>query len=403
MKKRKAMYKLVDIINILKFGLENRDKFGDSEKKIQLKDLKVLNENTLCCLFYPYSTNSIDVKVEIGAIMGFFSGFFKGDEFDGVSFAYYAVRAFDKSDKEILYAISSKDTAELIGKGNSIDWLKSTIFQENTDDYRLSQAKRIISEIENSLREIVKKVLNSNFGHDWWNKALDNKLGDAVKKTYLEQFGVEDADGDILINYTYTLQLKKIISTHWKLFKKYFDTPTTFEKQMDELNIIRREEAHNRFISDDYLEKLKLLHEKLLSKACTDIDSLESVYLVENWKMKIKKIMSEKYEPIYGENEVVDETNMIVKLIKSKNTIKNTIEYLDDKITKLESVTTPVQKINTHKQLITIFSTFRALQSELLENSEELDENKINSTIARIAEHKKVMDGFLNNFLLTEN
>ena len=165
------MIKLEDRINILKLGLENHDTFGDSELKIQLKDLKVLNENMLCCLFYPYSTNSIDVKIEIGAIMGFISGFFKGDELDGVSFAYYTVRAYDKSNKEILFAISSKETAELIEKGNSVEWLKSTIFQENTYDFRLCQAKRIISEIENSLREKTNKVLSQ-----FWSKLVKQDI-----------------------------------------------------------------------------------------------------------------------------------------------------------------------------------------------------------------------------------
>jgi hypothetical protein len=154
------MIRLQDIIGIIRFGLENFDTLSEGSKKVRVIDVSVINEDTLCCNFYSNSDNSIGIKMEIASIMGIFNGFFKNDGFEGISFAYYAVKAFDRNNVELINAISSKSTAELIGKGNSIDWLKSTLFQENTDDYRLAQSKRIISEIENCLRELVRTKLN---------------------------------------------------------------------------------------------------------------------------------------------------------------------------------------------------------------------------------------------------
>ncbi|WP_134089055.1 hypothetical protein [Olivibacter sp. XZL3] len=165
-----------------------------------------MNENVLLCEFYPHAKNSGDIKIEIGTIMASLCGLFKNDPYEGISFKSYAVKAFDENDKEILYAISSVDTASLIGRGQSVEWLKLPYFQENTDSYRLNRAKTIISEIENGLRLLIKIILKDKFGEEWWNLAIgDKKIGGSVEKTYNEQFGIEESNGDVLINYTFTI------------------------------------------------------------------------------------------------------------------------------------------------------------------------------------------------------
>jgi len=148
--------------------------FSNNCKEINVKDVYLLNEDTLCCDFYPVSRNSYDIKLEIAPIMGCFNGIFRDMNYENVNLLNYAVRAFDENNNEILYALSTKTAAELIGKGGSIEWLASTFFQINTEDFRLSQAKQIISEIENGLREIVK--LRDQFGDDWWEQGLNSKL-----------------------------------------------------------------------------------------------------------------------------------------------------------------------------------------------------------------------------------
>jgi hypothetical protein len=396
--------RLQDLIGIIRFGLENLDTFSKGSKKVNVKDVYVANEDNLCCDFYPNSNNSLDIKLEIGGIMGYFNGFFRTDEFWKANFANYCVKAFDKNNVELLYAISSKSTAELIGRGNSIDWLKSTYFQENTDDYRLAQSKRIISEIENCLRELVKNKLKEQFGANWWDVSLNNNLGRDVKLTYLNQFGIACNDGDILISYTFTLQLKKIISTHFNLFKSYFDSLVDFDNQMDALNKIRREEAHNRSISENNLKDLNDLHEKLTSKALLELPAFQSTYLTENWRIKIQKIMTERtYKPIHNSQEVLQEQDLSIKLQKSRQNIEHLISYLSDTIIKLKSISTPVHKKATQRDLVDVFEKFKELQAELLDASTRLDEEEITMTVSKIDEHKKVMDDFVGNFLLVEN
>ena len=204
----------------LKTGLENFDIFVESRKKVLVKDLAILNENTIECKFYSYSENTIDVKGEIATIVGFMYGFLKDDSFENLEINYYAVRAYDKNDIEILNALSYKDTAKLIGQGNSIDWLKSTLFTENTNDYRLGIAKKIISEIENSLRYVIENILFKKYGTDWWNISLNNKMGESIKNTYYEQFGEKIFDGKIeynsMINYEETQKLIEKIKNNYR-------------------------------------------------------------------------------------------------------------------------------------------------------------------------------------------
>ena len=398
------MINLQNIVGIVKFGLENLNNLNEKSKKVRVIDIYIINEDTLCCNFYSYAENSLDIKSEIASIMGFFNGFFRNDGFEGISFAQYAVKAFDKNNVELIYAISSKKTAELIGTGNSIDWLKSTFFQENTDDYRLTQSKRIIAEIENCLRELVKTKLYKKFGSNWWDSSLDNKLGKAVKETYFNQFGTECNDGNILILYTFTLQLKKIISTHFNLFISYFESKVDFDNQMDNLNKIRREEAHNRNISENQLTELNDLHEKLISKILLELTAFQSAYLTENWKSKIKKIMTERtYKPIYDGQAVLDEKNLVIKLQKSKQNTEYLISYLDDTIVKLKSVSTPIHKKTTQRDLVNVLEKFRELQADFLQAHSTLDEDEIKSILTNIDEHKKVMDNFVGKFLLAES
>ena len=300
---------LSNLIKTIKFGLENLDKLNGSKEKIRVKEIKLMNEDSLVCEFYPYKENSTDIKIEIATIMGFFNGFFRDDPYDGIRFRYYAVRAYEKEDIELLYALSSKASAEQIGTDNSIDWMKATIFQENTNDYRLGIAKKIISEIEITFREVIKDILSKKYGADWWNLTLNNKLGKSIKDTYNNQFGFEITDRNVLIEYTYILNIKKIITTYWPDFKVLLDKKTDFENLIDNLNLIRREEAHNRIITQSHLDELNDIYIKLLSKISEKYLDILPTHLIDGWKSKIKLIMTNGYKPLYNNSELTDESD----------------------------------------------------------------------------------------------
>lgn len=372
-------------------------------KEINVKGVYLLNEDTLCCDFYAVARNSYDIKLEMTAIMGCFNGIFRNDQYDNVDLKNYAVRAFDQDDNEILYALSTKATAEFIGTGRSIEWLTSTIFQENTEDYRLAQAKQIISEIENGLREIVKLKFKDKFGDEWWDNEIDNKIKRDVKKIYFNNFGVDCNEGNVLIAYTFTLQVKEIILSNFSLFAAYFQSPSRFESSMDGLNKLRREEAHNRPISHLDLENLKHLHEDLLSVVLLDLKSFQSVFLTENWRSKIKKIMKEwQYKPIHNKKEIDTESDDVQKLFKIKENLSSLISYLDNTIIKLKSVTAPIHKKSIHLELLGCYEDYRELQKLLLNETLTLDNEKISNIVNQIKSHELKMDEFSTKFLLSE-
>lgn len=393
---------LSSIINTIKIGLENLDKLDGSKQKIKVKDINLMNEDSLVCEFYPHKENSTDIKIEIATIMGFFNGFFRDDPYEGIRFRYYAARAYDKDDVELLYALSSRESAEQIGTGNSIDWMKSTIFQENTNDYRLGIAKKIISEIEITFREVIKDVLSKKYGTDWWNLRLDNKLGKSIKDTYKNQFGFEITDGNVLIEYTYILQLKKIITTYWADFKILFDKKPDFENLIDNLNLIRREEAHNRVITQSHLDELNDIYIKLLSKISRKYPDILPTYLIDSWKSKIKLIMTNGYKPLYDSSELIDEPDSKIKLLKSINSTKHLIEYIKETIIRLQSLVVPIQKNTIHNELINHLVHYKDLSEKKLKNISDGELQILLETLKEIENYEITMNEFTGDFLLSE-
>ncbi len=248
-----------ELLGLIRFGLENLNALENNSKKINTKGIGILNNSTIECKFYPYSQFSIDIKSEIARIMEFIYSFLNDNVFWNKKTNYIAIRAYDKNENEIIYAISSFQNAKFIANGKTIEWLNGTIFQDNTKEYRLSIAKKQISEIENSLRHVINNVLSTKYGEKWWDISCGKKLSNKVKNLYENQFDEIIANGNILIKYTHILQLKKIICTNWKDFKHLFPNKIEFENSIDELNVIRREEAHNRAITGKHLKDLQII------------------------------------------------------------------------------------------------------------------------------------------------
>ena len=360
-------FSIREILSFLEVGLKNINAVNKEVANIAVKKLDLLNNKTLECQFYAESENSIDVKVEISSVMGVLNGFFKDDSFKNISLDNYAIRAFDKTENEIMYAISSKESASLIENGKSIDWMKSTIFQENTRDYRLGVAKRQISEIENALREIIVDRLFLKHGSDWFKIAVGKKLFESVKGIYTNQFGEEIEEGNILIKYTFLLQLKRIICTNWKDFSDLFENKIRFEESITELNVIRREEAHNRDISSNDLENLKTVYEFIFIGISEKYPNILPSYLIDNWKIQLKEIMFPKPDLPYSDNEVLHETDNKLKLAKSVINLQGLVNHIKDKEEKLNSVVVPIQKKKTHDELKDILNKYRTLHEELIE------------------------------------
>jgi len=173
---------------------------------------------------------------------------------------------------------------------------------------------------------------------------------------------------------------------------------------MDDLNKIRREEAHNRIITEKNLIDLNNLHEGLTAKILLELTTFQSGYLTENWRIKIKKIIvGRQYKPIHIGQEVLNEKDLSIKLQKTKRNIEHLVLYLNDLIVKLKSISAPVHKRTIQKDLITVLEKFKDLQAELYQASIQINEVEIKNTLTKIEEHEKVMENFIGNFLLLES
>lgn len=391
------------IIDIIEFGLSKLDILSEDCRKVKVKGIQILNKNTIECQIYPYYSDSNDIKLEIATVMGFLHGLFEGNSFaDTIEPKYFAIRAYDEGEEEIIYAISSIETAGFIASGNTIAWLKSTIFQENTNSYRLTIAKKQISEIENALRIVVSDILSIKHGVEWWDKSVGEKLSKSVKSDYENQYGENINDGAVLIKYSYLRQLKKIICTNWKDFKHLFESKIGFEDSLDKLNLIRREEAHNREITKEHIEDLKEIYFFILPVISNIYPQIIPELLIENWKTKIREIMSNGYKPLYGDTNLMEEPNQQTKLIKSTTSILHLIDYLTKTEGQLTSLVVPVQKSKIHISLVEILSNYRLLQEKLIEFAQKGLIEELEGTAVEIDNYKQRMDSFIHKFLLEE-
>lgn len=114
-------------------------------------------------------------------------------------------------------------------------------------------------------------------------------------------------------------------------------------------------------------------------------------------------MIERQYKPIYDRQEVLNENNLTIKLQKSKQNTEHLISYLDETIIKVESISAPVHKKTTQRDLTSVLQRFRNLQMQLLQAHTTLNEIEIRIILSKIEDHKKVMDNFLENFLLSEN
>jgi len=103
-------------------------------KQIDVKNVSLINVDTLCCDFYPIAKNSYDIKLEMSAIVGCINGLFRNSNHENVDLRNYVIRAFDKDDNELLYALSTKSTAENV--------LKITFFRKTLKFLAFNKKKK---------------------------------------------------------------------------------------------------------------------------------------------------------------------------------------------------------------------------------------------------------------------
>lgn len=390
-------------LSLIKTGMEYMDLFAEGAKPVKVKQVKLANGgDTVMLEFYAEHSKSMDIKMEMGTVAAYLSTTFKGELYQDLQPEYFGIKAFDAYDSELMYAVCSRAAAAEISKGNSLEWIKSTWFQENTSDYRLSRAKTLISELENGLRMAVHGCYEKKYGLDWWDVAIDEKIRKSVGNIYQNQFGAITSQGNVLINYTFLLDLKKIVSADWGTFKHLFSKKMNFEDQMVRLNEIRREEAHNRQISEVHLMELENIYDDLLGGIIVNHPGVTVNYMVQNWRLKIRGALIQPVKSAYTTEEFAShDIQGQLKLIERDSTDK--IAYLSGVVEKLKSLKPPPSKKTKHDELLTLFDDLISLHHRRLECAQDFNLKEIERVVSGLNDLHQKMDTFSKEFLLSES
>ncbi|GAA3971443.1 hypothetical protein GCM10022246_24890 [Pedobacter ginsengiterrae] len=390
------------IVKLIKTGLENWSIFSPGLKDIKVNGTYLLNAGyTLTVDYISGFTKALDIKVEISTIMVFCASFLSGEFENSLPISRIAVKALDDVGNELLFAITTKELAKKASRSN-VEWLRGTYFQENTEDYRLMRAKAIISDIENGLRRAIVEVYSNKHGNDWWNTMIGEKIRNSTQSMYENNYGELISDGNILIDHTFTRDLKKIICSDWEAFSHLFPSKIGFENEMDRFNELRRIEAHNRSVSRENLVELEKLYEQLLLEISKIIPGLEFNFMLENWKIGIKSLGEIQLKSTYTIQQLeklpLDEK---IRLIVKQN--KNIIQYLQQIIQRFDSLKPPISKKQVHERLRECYLQYQNLEKEKLSAIEGFQFEKIQSIEDKIKLHKSNMDEFSSKFLLSES
>ena len=170
-----------------------------------------------------------------------------------------------------------------------------------------------------------------------------------------------------------------------------------------ELNSIRREEAHNRDVTDSALLKLKEIYEFMLIGITEKYPNILPHYLIDNWKTQIKEIMLDKLDSTYSDTEIFDEINPQLKLFKTITNLQELIDHIRDKELRLKSVVTPVQRKTLHNELIEVLEKYRILHEELIECGKTGIISKIENKQNEIELYKLKLEKFAEKYILQES
>ena len=367
--------KISDTLEFLKLGLMSYKPDNNLTRLYKINSIDYINHNTIVIIYTTNKLDRLDIRLEMAELMSFTASFYlvPDENIEMELPKSISIKAQNQNNDQRMCVISSIKTAEYITEGRPIEWIKNSIFEDTTDEFLIQNAKRLIFKIENALRDLIYFELKNNFRNDWILK-IEEKIYKSAFKQYIRNTELPDQDiysKDILA-YTFLPNLKQIIEDNWIYFAKYFNNVIEFSTKMKELNIIRRDESHNRKITTRQSESLQKLYDYFLMNISIKFPNFVPDYVIENWHNQLSLIINNLNESIPNLKES-DRKNfpvVILAFIKYQKAIELACA-------KTNNVLVPLNKQHLHNQL-----------SELL--------NNINSTLLSMLEIVKTVK--LDNF-----
>ena len=118
---------------------------------------------------------------------------------------------------------------------------------------------------ENSVRDIIERVLTASYGSDWWDIAVTKKVQEVAsqRKDAQSKDQWHGARGQREIDYVDLSHLWLIVKHKWDLFKDLFPSQAWIESLItSEMNVSRRPIAHMNPISSSDVENVEAAFRK---------------------------------------------------------------------------------------------------------------------------------------------
>ncbi|WP_152976109.1 hypothetical protein [Ensifer adhaerens] len=135
--------------------------------------------------------------------------------------------------------------------------------QRNVDAYRL------FFEIEIILRELITAKLKEKFGHKWQKQGLPEDVRKRVTEGLIYERGIgwDRRVAHTPLYYSDFPHLRKLIemTQNWPMFSGIFDSKSGTTVPLADLEVIRNNIAHVRYLSDAELSILNAAHTKIIS------------------------------------------------------------------------------------------------------------------------------------------
>jgi hypothetical protein len=113
---------------------------------------------------------------------------------------------------------------------------------------------------ENSVRDLIERVLSAKHGADWWDKAIPKKVLDKVEehKTAEDKDAWHGKRGARGLDYTLLPQLWGIINHNWSAFTSLFPNKPWIEDLItNQMNVSRRVIAHMNALENDDVKNME--------------------------------------------------------------------------------------------------------------------------------------------------
>jgi len=135
-------------------------------------------------------------------------------------------------------------------------------------DEAKSMAERVYPRLylfENSLRDVIERVLKFSYGDDWWSKRVPKRVRDVAEKHRADEASDpwHGKRGAREIDYTLLTHLWKIIEHNWKDFANLFPNQAWIEGLVtNDMNVSRRVIAHMNPIENDDIKNIEAAYRK---------------------------------------------------------------------------------------------------------------------------------------------